>query len=244
MTKEEKRAYQKAYQKAHRVERVAYLKKYNEERKAEIAAKRKAYREANKEELSSRAKAWYQANKAKVLDSVKAYRVANKEAIAARRAKYYEAHRDEAAKYYEAHRDEAAAYREAHREKAAAYREAHREKANAYAMKYSADHRAEIASKTKTWRKANHDKVLDNCALRRARKRGATVEKVRRGYVFERDGGRCHVCGKKVPKKGWHMDHLIPLSRGGEHSLLNVAASCPRCNLRKHAKPGAQLRLL
>ena len=30
-----------------------------------------------------------------------------------------------------------------------------------------------------------------------------------------------------------HLDHLIPLSKGGCHSIVNVAWSCASCNLRK-----------
>lgn len=31
----------------------------------------------------------------------------------------------------------------------------------------------------------------------------------------------------------WHMDHVIPLSRGGSPELHNVAVACARCNMAK-----------
>ena len=50
-----------------------------------------------------------------------------------------------------------------------------------------------------------------------------------------RDKGFCHICGRAVFHENWHLDHIIPLSRGGEHSYRNVAVSHPVCNIRKAA---------
>ena len=63
--------------------------------------------------------------------------------------------------------------------------------------------------------------------------------------IFERDGGVCHLCHKKVPRKRASMDHIIPLSLGGEHSLRNVALAHRSCNSAKNNRPvGEQLRLI
>jgi hypothetical protein len=109
---------------------------------------------------------------------------------------------------------------------------------------YRKTHRVELAAYQKAYTEAHIDEHNDRGARRRALVRGADVEKVSRAVVYKRDGGRCHICGKKVPKKGWHLDHLIPLKRGGEHSYKNVAVACPKCNLSKGTKAVAQLRLL
>lgn len=50
----------------------------------------------------------------------------------------------------------------------------------------------------------------------------------RRG-VFLRDDGRCQYCGKPAES----IDHVIPRSRGGEHTWENVVAACTRCNTLK-----------
>lgn len=47
-----------------------------------------------------------------------------------------------------------------------------------------------------------------------------------RKAVFARDGGRCAYCGAAATS----IDHVIPRSRGGEHTWENVVASCGRCN--------------
>lgn len=80
-------------------------------------------------------------------------------------------------------------------------------------------------------------------AAYRARKASATVEDVDRAVVWARDGGRCHICGKVCNQDKWHLDHIVPLSRGGEHSYRNVAVSHPFCNISKGARGQGQLRL-
>jgi 5-methylcytosine-specific restriction endonuclease McrA len=47
----------------------------------------------------------------------------------------------------------------------------------------------------------------------------------------------CYYCEKPTPGKSVHFDHIIPLSKGGAHSVENLCASCPSCNLRKLNKP-------
>ena len=57
-------------------------------------------------------------------------------------------------------------------------------------------------------------------------------------------GGKCAYCGKPLPTKGWHADHVIRVLRGwsiedrekakaGPDEIANLFPSCARCNLRK-----------
>lgn len=55
-----------------------------------------------------------------------------------------------------------------------------------------------------------------------------------RTYVLQRDGFRCVYCGS-APRQ-FHLDHVMPRSRGGTDDANNLVASCPNCNLRKGAK--------
>jgi 5-methylcytosine-specific restriction endonuclease McrA len=50
-----------------------------------------------------------------------------------------------------------------------------------------------------------------------------------RKAVFLRDGHLCQYCGGAAE----NVDHVIPRSRGGEHTWDNVVAACRRCNTRK-----------
>jgi 5-methylcytosine-specific restriction endonuclease McrA len=62
-----------------------------------------------------------------------------------------------------------------------------------------------------------------------------------RRAVFARDGWACQYCGAPAE----NLDHVIPKSRGGEHSWENVVAACRRCNARKenHLPSDIGLRL-
>lgn len=59
--------------------------------------------------------------------------------------------------------------------------------------------------------------------------------------IFDRDGWRCKCCGIKTPKKlrgtikdnAPELDHIIPLSKGGDHSRQNTQLLCRKCNIDK-----------
>jgi 5-methylcytosine-specific restriction enzyme A len=66
-----------------------------------------------------------------------------------------------------------------------------------------------------------------------------------RNKVWTRDNGQCQHCGKKWPGHNpdgghWmsrghviHIDHVVPLARGGTNAMDNIQLLCSRCNLRK-----------
>jgi 5-methylcytosine-specific restriction endonuclease McrA len=61
-------------------------------------------------------------------------------------------------------------------------------------------------------------------------------KRVRR-VVYARDGGICMKCGRRVKARNFHVDHIVPLSMGGdEWNLDNLELSCPDCNLHKGGK--------
>lgn len=61
--------------------------------------------------------------------------------------------------------------------------------------------------------------------------------------LAKRDGWKCHLCRLTVTRKTWSIDHLIPLSDGGQHTWDNVALAHHRCNSLRGATGQAQLRL-
>lgn len=53
--------------------------------------------------------------------------------------------------------------------------------------------------------------------------------------VLEKYDNRCAYCGEEVLEK-FHIDHKLPLSRGGGNEFENLALSCPECNYKKNDK--------
>lgn len=51
---------------------------------------------------------------------------------------------------------------------------------------------------------------------------------------------RCWWCDCKLEK--YHLDHRIPLSRGGTNDPSNLVASCPPCNQKKSSKMPWEMR--
>lgn len=66
----------------------------------------------------------------------------------------------------------------------------------------------------------------------------------RRGFsrrgVLHRDGHRCQYCGSRAES----VDHVVPRSRGGQHTWENVVAACRRCNAAKRDRPLEETGLL
>jgi 5-methylcytosine-specific restriction endonuclease McrA len=51
-----------------------------------------------------------------------------------------------------------------------------------------------------------------------------------RQNIFKRDNFECQYCGTK---RDLTLDHVMPSSRGGPHSWLNLVSACKRCNAKK-----------
>lgn len=73
---------------------------------------------------------------------------------------------------------------------------------------------------------------------RRARIRNTKNDPIDPYDVFDAADWSCYICGKKTPKslrgtldnRAPELDHVIPLSKGGTHTMDNVACCCRKCN--------------
>lgn len=48
--------------------------------------------------------------------------------------------------------------------------------------------------------------------------------------VFKRDSFTCQYCGQSAPQVILEVDHIIPVSKGGDNALTNLITSCRDCN--------------
>lgn len=54
--------------------------------------------------------------------------------------------------------------------------------------------------------------------------------------VFKRDGFCCQYCGQSAPDVVLEVDHISPVSKGGDNDILNLVTSCWECNSGKGAR--------
>lgn len=55
--------------------------------------------------------------------------------------------------------------------------------------------------------------------------------------IKERDDYTCQICGKYMPDEvGLHIDHIIPISKGGKSIPSNLQVLCSKCNGSKSNK--------
>jgi 5-methylcytosine-specific restriction endonuclease McrA len=160
-----------------------------------------------------------------------AWRIANRDRIRASKAAYYTTNREKICAYQASYYAENA---EKVRTRNAAYRSANPKKVRANSLAYYASHTTEAAS---------------NAAKRRAMKRSVTIgnqETIRSIYRQARENKRviCYICGELIPLGARHVDHVMPLARGGKHTASNLAIACARCNLSKNAKMPEDVGLL
>lgn len=93
----------------------------------------------------------------------------------------------------------------------------------------------------KKWQAENSERYKElmriGCLNRIARKRNAegkyTIKDIRKLYDTQK--GLCKVCNASL-LDGYHVDHMLPLSRGGDNWSTNLQLLCPTCNMQKGAQ--------
>lgn len=132
---------------------------------------------------------------------------------------------------------------------ARAYTERHPGRRKETLAKYYQANKRELNKRVKASRSRNPGLYAElgrtHANRRRARKLENGFEPYTESQVLELYGTCCHLCGneidlnapRQVGAEGWelglHIDHLVPISKGGADSLDNVKPSHGKCNLDK-----------
>lgn len=96
---------------------------------------------------------------------------------------------------------------------------------------------------------------IDKQGRWRGNRRLAGPHDYTKAEIYDRDKGRCALCGKRVKRKasragdpkGPTIDHILPVSKGGHDSKANVQLAHMSCNAAKRDRvwgDGEQLRLI
>lgn len=205
-----------------------------------------AYRQRNLEKVRAFDRAQGQKHRVRKLAYMKRYRADNADAISATKKRCYEKnpgkYKAMSRAWIDANRPRWSAQCKAWKVANAGYvkdlnhayytanKKRHRELGKAWAAKNpekcKASRQRQYAARPEKWRADNF--------IRRARKQNApgkvTPAQIKARIEFY--GGCCAYCSKPYE----HLDHVIPLSRGGSNLPANIRPTCAKCNLSKGAK--------
>lgn len=112
------------------------------------------------------------------------------------------------------------------------YRVANRERYAAYTKKYRENNPEKAKEVYRNWQLKYPEKVREHSHRRRAALRNNGVF-----VILERDLKRlysspCTYCGSTA---NITADHVVPIARGGVHSIGNLVPACSSCNSSKHS---------
>jgi 5-methylcytosine-specific restriction endonuclease McrA len=118
-----------------------------------------------------------------------------------------------------------------------AWQAANPEKMRAYRAQWAANNPEKSQARGRLWCENNRDKVALRNHRRRARYRGAEGSYTRADVLglYAEQNGLCPYCSVSL-EDTYHVDHIMPLARGGTNYRSNIQLTCAPCNLRKHAK--------
>jgi 5-methylcytosine-specific restriction endonuclease McrA len=169
------------------------------------------YRLANVEKIKLKRQQYYLDNIDRLKKEHKEYRLANLEKTKERVKQFHLANPDRRKQYDKK------------------YRLADIEKEREYRKRY----RLANLEKGKEYRLANLERRRNHQHTRRVKKLSNGVFKISPKELKKLYSSSCFYCSST---ENIHADHLVPISRGGQHSIGNLLPACQKCNLSKGSK--------
>lgn len=118
------------------------------------------------------------------------------------------------------------------------YNKNNKEKIATIGKKWRENNRKKMATLKREWRIKNPTKDAEyNHKRRSLLKDLLTSEDI--NDILVKSKLKCYWCGTCC-REGHHLDHYMPLSKGGKNIKDNIVVACPACNLSKGAKLPAE----
>lgn len=210
-----------------------YKKEHYQKNKVEILEGMKAYRNDNKELMIKRKHEFYIRNKTTISEKAKVWRHNNKEKKAEIDKKYREANKDKL-------KVQAKAWKNANKDfvskKAKEYNILNKDRRRELNKIYQNTEKGRIAKITSDNKRRFLKKQLSDNTIPLSNGHYPTSKVLLE--MLKQQNHKCVYCECKISHKlkNIHLDHIVPISAGGTHSILNVQWLCASCNLSKGAK--------
>ena len=171
----------------------------------------------NADKEKARKRAYYEANRAKVLARASAWAKENPEKAARNKRAYLKRNA------------------ESLKARRAGWLQANSDYVREYLRAYNEQNAQSIKARKRTYQLARPDVHRSVSRNRRARQLMApgrhTATDIK--LINERQEYRCVYCGVDT-SHDYHVDHIVPLARGGSNWPDNLQITCPPCNRKKH----------
>ena len=182
--------------------------------------KNKEYKNKNKEKYDEYFKKYREQNRDKHKEYMKKYYKENKDISKEYGKKYREEHKDEMREYSKKYREE---HKEELQHKKRVYRENHRQEYNNYMKKYRDDNPDKFFNKFQKQREyKNNDEPLN------------IISREDWDLLFDFFNNRCAYTGELLNEYNRTVDHIIPISQGGDNKLNNLVPCTRSANSSKN----------
>lgn len=178
----------------------------------------------HKKQILAHTKEYARRKREQIAEQQREYRLAHKKQIAEQKRECYLAHKKQIAKQQ------------------AKYCLAHKKQRAEQQREYRLKHKTQRVEYMKEYCQTERAHLLERCSSQRKRARkaeaggdGVTPEEFVR--IIKNQSGKCNLCGKNfINARPATIDHILALSKGGDHDSSNIQALCGSCNSSKHAK--------
>lgn len=187
------------------------------------------YRARNREKVNQRKREWNKKNRHKIVEWDRRYREANRERLREYHRQWHEENKDHAKAKAKEWLEKNSDYK---KQKDKEYGKANRDKNNLAAKKYRQRNPDKVKTFQRNWSLNHPENSRLKAAKRRALKKENGVFQVTKKDIARMLKKPCVYCG--APSE--HIDHVVPIIKGGRHSIGNMAPACAFCNVSKGAK--------